>query len=587
MSRRSLHLALAGLLMLTLAASALHAVAAPKADKALRGSLADKAFTSGRAQVAPDVESIDTFRPFLDKALGAGFEKFRAGVDGSWSADVDKRTGNVAYVEGAGIAWIPGRGNTLAAGEVKALGAGGNVDLPAMERVARNFLPRVADMLGVNPSELVINKGASGQPAAHVWFVEFDVMRGAMKIEGARVVFRVNNGNLIQFGTENLPPRGAAAPKLKVGLVPARQALGDYLGGFLPGDRFSDKGSLHLLPANVVDESQADGYEVGRGRGLQLLWQFTFQRRGEPGTWRGRVDASSGEVVELVDMNEYGQATGGTYKGDRPAPEVVMPLPFANVATGVFTNSAGIFGGTTGTTTLNGQFVAISDSCGTISKAADANGTIAMGSSTGTDCTTPGSGGAGNTHASRTQYYMVNRGKEAARGWLPSNSWLNAKVTANVNLNQTCNAYWNGSTLNFFRSGGGCANTGELPGVSLHEWGHGMDSNDGNGSSPDNGSGETYGDVSAMLAIHASCTGNGFLSSNCGGYGNACTSCTGVRDADWAKHECADPLNPSPNTGKAFDISWINQVGYPVATPCTRNPVTDEVVVQQGGCVGW
>ena len=56
-----------------------------------------------------------------------------------------------------------------------------------------------------------------------------------------------------------------------------------------------------------------------------------------------------------------------------------------------------------------------------------------------------------------------------SRGWLPSNSWINAKLTANVNLNQTCNAYWNGSSVNFFRSGGGCANTGELPGVSLHE----------------------------------------------------------------------------------------------------------------------
>ena len=118
----------------------------------------------------------------------------------------------------------------------------------------------------------------------------------------------------------------------------------------------------------------------------------------------------------------------------------------------------------------------ITDSCGAISKAADASGDLAFGTSAGTDCTTPGAGGAGNTHAARTQFYDVNRAKEIGRGWLPSNTWLNAKLTANVNLNQTCNAYWNGSTINFFRSGGGCANTGELPGVSLHEWGHGLDS---------------------------------------------------------------------------------------------------------------
>ena len=33
-----------------------------------------------------------------------------------------------------------------------------------------------------------------------------------------------------------------------------------------------------------------------------------------------------------------------------------------------------------------------------------------------------------------------------------------------MNLNQTCNAFWNGSTVNFYRSGGGCRNTGEIAG---------------------------------------------------------------------------------------------------------------------------
>jgi hypothetical protein len=530
MARRTLHLALCGLLVGSLVTGALNAVAAPKDDKALRGSLADRAFTTGRAALAPDTESMDVVRPFVDKAMGNRWEAFAGSLAGEWKAEVDKRSGNVAYAEGAGIAWVPGRGNNLD----KTLG--GPVDLAAMERAARAFMPQVAQMMGINPAELVLNQAASGQPASHVWFLDFDVVRGGMKIEGAHVVFRVNNGNLIQFGSENLPATSTRVPKATVTKSAARQALGDLIGGFLAGDRWVDNGSLHLMPANVIDESQLEGYRFGEGRDLQLVWQFTFKRNGEPGTWRARVDATSGEVIELYDINQYGQATGGTFKGDRPAPEVVMPLPWANVASGVFTNSAGIFSGTTGTTTLNGQYVAISDSCGAISKAADGSGNIAMGSSTGTDCTTPGSGGAGNTHASRTQFYMVNRGKEAARGWLPSNTWLNAKVTANVNLNQTCNAYWNGSSLNFFRSGGGCANTGELPGVSLHEWGHGMDTNDGNGDSPDNGTGETYGDVSAILAIHSSCVGNGFLGSNCGGYGNACTACSGVRDADWAKH---------------------------------------------------
>ncbi|MEO8195416.1 MAG: pre-peptidase C-terminal domain-containing protein, partial [Thermoanaerobaculia bacterium] len=178
--------------------------------------------------------------------------------------------------------------------------------------------------------------------------------------------------------------------------------------------------------------------------------------------------------------------------------------------------------------------------------------------------------------AARTQFYNVNRAKEIGRGWLPTNSWLGASLTVKVNLNQTCNAYWDGSALNFFKSGGGCANTGELPGVSLHEWGHGLDSNDGNGSSADNGTGETYGDFSAALFTHASCIGNGFLgSANCGGYGNTCTACSGVRDIDYAKHAANTPST----------VSNFTQARCPTSTnykgPCGREGHCESYVASE------
>ena len=137
------------------------------------------------------------------------------------------------------------------------------------------------------------------------------------------------------------------------------------------------------------------------------------------------------------------------------------------------------------------------------------------------------------------------------RGWLPSNTWINGQLNVNVNLNQTCNAYWDGTALNFFKSGGGCTNTGEIAGVSLHEFGHGIDQNDATGTATDGATGESYGDTTALIALHNSCLGAGFLSSNCAGYGDACTSCTGVRDADYAKHSSntpatAEQLHPRP-----------------------------------------
>jgi fibronectin type 3 domain-containing protein len=526
------------LLVLLLAGSALAAAAGAQVAPERGGSLHALAFESARLTLAPDVGPLEEERSSLALETDLALDELARRAGGRWSGQVDRRTGLVANLEGSGIAWFPGRGNSLRAEDVRGwLGGKPVADLAAHDRRARAFVAEAVHLLGVQPHELRLSQGRSGNPAPHVWFVDYDVTRGGLPVEGARVVLAVNNGNLVSIGTENLPRRGARLPRAKLDAAAALRVVEEHVGGFYADDQFADRGSYHLLPANVLDARFDEGYERGRGRELAAVWQVLFHRPGEPGTFRARVDAETGELLELVDVNEYGSATGGTYQGDRPAAEKVLPLPFANVATGVYTNSAGVFSGTTGTTTLDGQYVRISDSCGSISKAADASGTIALGSSSGTDCTTPGTGGAGNTHAARTQFYALNRAKEVARGWLPSNSWINAKLTANVNLNQTCNAYWNGSTVNFFRSGGGCANTGELPGVSLHEYGHGFDTNDGSGTSPDNGTGETYGDFTAALATHSSCIGNGFLgSSNCGGYGNSCTSCSGVRDIDWAKH---------------------------------------------------
>jgi subtilisin-like proprotein convertase family protein len=216
--------------------------------------------------------------------------------------------------------------------------------------------------------------------------------------------------------------------------------------------------------------------------------------------------------------------------------------------------------------------VDINDNCGPISLSSDAQGLINFGTSGGTDCTTPGYGGLGNTHSARTQYYNVAWIKIKAYTYLTTNTWLQGLLTDNVNLNQTCNAYWDGTSVNFFRSGGGCGNTGELPGVSLHEWGHGMDDNDGSGgNSPPV---ETRADWTAILQTHQSCAGGGFFVTynpgcgqvpppgtgyNCGGYGDCCLNCSGIRDADWAQHSSNTPWTAA-NHGSVWNCGggWYN-----------------------------
>src|SRR6185436_17481036 len=375
---------------------------------------------------------------------------------------------------------------------------------------------------------------------------DFDVKRSGRIVEGARVVFRVSQGNLVQLGAESLPAPGRAAPAQEsVRREEALATLAARIRGFQAADTFLDGGSLHLLPVALTDPRFAEGFEPGQGRGLALVWQFEFRRQKETGTWRARIDAVSGELLELVDTNKYARAHGGVYPVSwRASPETVLPMPFADLSSGGSTDSSGsyLYPVSLETSHLSGPYVGIFDTCGTIGLTSSSSGRLAFGTSGGTDCTTPGVGGGGNTHASRTEFYHANRIKEVARGWLPGNTWLQAQLSVNVNIFDVCNAYWDGYSINFFRSGGGCGNTGEIAAVGLHELGHGLDQNDGGGFSPDDGTGEAYADITAALMLRNSCVGPGFFTSgNCDGFSDACTSCSAVRDIDWAKHVSNTP----------------------------------------------
>ena len=102
--------------------------------------------------------------------------------------------------------------------------------------------------------------------------------------------------------------------------------------------------------------------------------------------------------------------------------------------------------------------------------------------------------------------------------------------------------------MNFFTSGGGCSNTGELAGVFVHEWGHGMDASDATPGFANPAEG--IADVYASLRLNTSCMGRNFrLGVNCGGYGDPCTQCDGVRDIDWANRASGQPHGISGANG--------------------------------------
>lgn len=252
------------------------------------------ALSDPRLRPSQLLEPFEAVRASLAPQVADGWAGFLRRTGAAWTAQVNRQSGWIESAEGGSI---PSTG------------------LPALERTARGFLPQVAPLLGLHPNEMVLNTSRSGQPADHLWIVDFDVHRGGLPVDGARVVFRVNNGHLVQLGTENLPSPDAAVPEARIGRTEALARLADHVGGFSAADTFFDGGSLHLLPV------------AGKGgRGLALVWQLGFRRAGSTGTWRARVDATSGELLEFLDINRYAEVLGGVYPvSPAVGPETVLP----------------------------------------------------------------------------------------------------------------------------------------------------------------------------------------------------------------------------------------------------------------------
>ena len=74
-----------------------------------------------------------------------------------------------------------------------------------------------------------------------------------------------------------------------------------------------------------------------------------------------------------------------------------------------------------------------------------------------------GFGGQVADASERDAFYWVNASNHYLD--LIDPEWTYGKYTCNVNLDATCNATWSGTTLRFYREGGGCAATGRISAI--------------------------------------------------------------------------------------------------------------------------
>jgi hypothetical protein len=183
--------------------------------------------------------------------------------------------------------------------------------------------------------------------------------------------------------------------------------------------------------------------------------------------------------------------------------------------------------------------------------------------------------------ASRSGFYELNKLAEQARGWLPANTWLNAQLTVEhepqPDLQRVLEPRQH---VNFYRSGGGCRNTGEIAAVFDHEWGHGLDDNDAAASVE---LARGYADIAAIYRLQTSCVGYGFFQTDdgCGQTADGTgfntnenqtgaalhTNCSGVRDADYGKHS-----DTRPTRRRTSSAAPASPHAAPADARCTARP---------------
>mmetsp|Transcript_3371 Transcript_3371/g.6290 ORF Transcript_3371/g.6290 Transcript_3371/m.6290 type:complete len:732 (-) Transcript_3371:1311-3506(-) len=401
-----------------------------------------------------------------------------------------------------------------------------------------------------------------------------------LRVPGSHAVATVKKGNLIGVGIQKwatIPGDFSIEPKITK--EEAAQALADHAGHALDEGETCKPELVVLTLANGKNHNgrgkgtgKGKGQSRGGGKGLfnrnlresassstsrrtvgagykpVLVWQVCPKLLGQTQEMlKGyvRADNRSGKVYRFADEVDYFNAMGDVYPktNDGTPPDGVLqdgwPMPYMAIGDEITTTGGNYLSDTANGVKYEGPYLRMADDCGTASLDT-ANG-LDWGGSAGTDCDTPGFGGDGNTHSSRSGFYELNKIMEIARSHLPTNNWLQQKLTSNMNIGESCNAFWNGFSVNFYRSSSTCGNTGEIAAIFDHEWGHGMDHNDVTGgiSAP---SGEGIADIYSALRLNDSCIGRGFFKSGtCNNGGNACTVCTGVRDIDYKKTQRKAP----------------------------------------------
>ncbi len=389
------------------------------------------------------------------------------------------------------VRWYPGTGTPhIVWGEGLPLLPDGEPTLAQVEKISRDFIRENSELFMVDEAELVLkDKSVNLGNDNELWFVHFQRVVDGIPVYASDVYLRYKFGRLVQFGSDCFPDL-AATPRPEIdGLEALEIAQADC--GFKHGvDSLESAGDLLYFPVQ---------HTVGGAFEYRLVQRVNIRRIDGPMNLHYFIDAHDGSIVarwDYVFRTISGTVTAEVYERHVANPVTERPMPYLTVD---FSGSASV------ETDIDGFYTSPATGDQTISaelygpywnlnNQAGADGSVSFsGSGAGQDIMWEDTN---STMAERTSYHALDRIRTLALNYIHP-SWFDQRLPVNVNINDTCNAYYDYSSVNFFLAGGGCNNTGELFDVVAHEWGHGLDDNIS--GIYDGASSEGWSDITAMM----------------------------------------------------------------------------------------
>lgn len=143
----------------------------------------------------------------------------------------------------------------------------------------------------------------------------------------------------------------------------------------------------------------------------------------------------------------------------------------------------------------------------------------------------------------------------------PAYPGIDIQMPANVNINNSCNAFYNGVSINFFRASGGCVNTA-YSSVVYHEYGHHIVAS--GHLNPTGDFHEGVADITSMLLLDDPVIGRGF--SGPGTNVRDCSTSNEQYPCNGGSHQCGQVIcGAFWDTLVGLKAKWGNDLALDIA----------------------